>query len=136
MVTAAVKELGPLEIMVNNAGILDGYFNVDEMSEAVWRRVIDIDLTGVFLGCKRAIAEMLPRGRGRIINMASVAGLNGTGGGAAYVAAKHGVVGLTRQMAVTYSAPRHHRQLRSAPGRSSPACGSTRSRSWAPMCPT
>ena len=82
MVTAAVKELGPLEIIVNNAGILDGYFNVDEMSEAVWRRTIDIDLTGVFLGCKRAIAEMLPRGRGRVINMASVAGLNGTGGGA------------------------------------------------------
>ena len=103
MVTAAVKELGPLEIIVNNAGILDGYFNVDEMSEAVWRRTIDIDLTGVFLGCKRAIAEMLPRGRGRVINMASVAGLNGTGGGAAYVASKHGVVGLTRQMAVTYS---------------------------------
>jgi NAD(P)-dependent dehydrogenase (short-subunit alcohol dehydrogenase family) len=103
-VTVAVKELGPLDVMVNNAGILDGYFNVDEMSEAVWRRVIDIDLTGVFLGCKRAIAEMLPRGRGRVVNMASVAGLNGTGGGAAYVAAKHGVVGLTRQMAVTYSA--------------------------------
>ncbi len=59
---------------------------------------------------------MLPRGRGRIINMASVAGLNGTGGGAAYVAAKHGVVGLTRQMAVTYSGARHHRQLRSVPG--------------------
>ena len=102
-VTAAVKELGPLDVMVNNAGILDGYFNVDETDEAVWRRVIDIDLTGVFLGCKRAIAEMLPRGRGRIVNMASVAGLNGTGGGAAYIAAKHGVVGLTRQMAVVYS---------------------------------
>lgn len=102
-VTDAVKQLGPLEIMVNNAGILDGYFDVDEMSEAVWRRVIDIDLTGVFLGCKRAVREMLPRGRGRIINMASVAGLNGTGGGPAYIAAKHGVVGLTRQMAVAYS---------------------------------
>jgi NAD(P)-dependent dehydrogenase (short-subunit alcohol dehydrogenase family) len=102
-VTAAVKELGPLDVMVNNAGILDGYFNVDETDEAVWRRVIDIDLTGVFLGCKRAIAEMLPRGRGRIVNMASVAGLNGTGGGAAYIAAKHGVIGLTRQMAVVYS---------------------------------
>jgi len=100
----AVKALGPLEIMVNNAGILDGYFNVDELDEAVWRRVLDIDLTGVFLGCKRAVREMLPRGRGRIVNMASVAGLNGTGGGAAYVAAKHGVVGLTRQMAVVYSA--------------------------------
>jgi NAD(P)-dependent dehydrogenase (short-subunit alcohol dehydrogenase family) len=103
-VGAAVRELGPLEIMVNNAGILDGYLNVDEMDDQVWRRVIDIDLTGVYLGCKRALREMLPRGRGRIINMASAAGLNGTGGGAAYIAAKHGVVGLTRQMAVVYSA--------------------------------
>jgi NAD(P)-dependent dehydrogenase (short-subunit alcohol dehydrogenase family) len=103
-VAAAVKELGPLDVMVNNAGVLDGYLNVDEMDEALWRRVVDIDLTGVFLGCKRALAEMLPRGSGRIVNIASVAGLNGTGGGAAYVAAKHGVVGLTRQMAVVYSA--------------------------------
>ncbi len=102
-VDAAVAALGPLDIMVNNAGILDGYFNVDEMDLAVWKRVLDIDLTSVFLGCKRALREMLPRGRGRIINMASVAGLNGTGGGAAYIAAKHGVVGLTRQMAVVYS---------------------------------
>jgi NAD(P)-dependent dehydrogenase (short-subunit alcohol dehydrogenase family) len=102
-VSGAIAALGPLEIMVNNAGILDGYFNVDELDEKTWRRVIDIDLTGVFLGSKRALAEMLPRGHGRIVNMASVAGLNGTGGGAAYVAAKHGVVGLTRQMAVVYS---------------------------------
>src|SRR5687768_5424850 len=103
-VTAAVAELGPVEVLVNNAGILDGYFNAEEMDEAVWRKVIDIDLTGVFLVSKRVLREMLPRGRGRIINMASVAGLNGTGGGAAYVAAKHGVVGLTRQMAVAYGA--------------------------------
>jgi NAD(P)-dependent dehydrogenase (short-subunit alcohol dehydrogenase family) len=102
--SAAVRDLGPLEVMFNNAGVLDGYFNVDDMDEAVWRRVIDIDLTSVFLGCKRALREMLPRGRGRIINMASVAGLNGTGGGAAYIAAKHGVVGLTKQMAVAYGA--------------------------------
>ena len=102
-VTAAIGDLGPLDIMVNNAGVLDGYCNVDELDEEVWRRVLDIDLTGVFLGCKRALTEMLPRGRGRIINMASVAGLGGTGGGAAYIAAKHGVVGLTRQMAVVYS---------------------------------
>jgi 3-oxoacyl-[acyl-carrier protein] reductase len=100
----AIAELGPLEVMVNNAGILDGYFDVDEMDEALWRKVIDIDLTGVFLGCKRALREMLPRKRGRIVNMSSVAGLNGTGGGAAYIAAKHGVVGLTRQMAVQYGA--------------------------------
>jgi len=102
-ITAATADLGPLHIMVNNAGILDGYFNVDETDEELWRRVIDIDLTSVFLGCKRALQEMLPRGQGRIINMASVAGLGGTGGGAAYIAAKHGVVGLTRQMAVVYT---------------------------------
>jgi NAD(P)-dependent dehydrogenase (short-subunit alcohol dehydrogenase family) len=101
---AAVADLGPLEVLVNNAGILDGYFNVDEMEAAVWRKVIDVDLTSVFLMSKRALREMLPRARGRIINMASVAGLNGTGGGAAYIAAKHGVVGLTRQMAVAYGA--------------------------------
>ena len=103
-ITAAVKEFGALDILVNNAGILDGYFNADEMDEVVFRRVIDVDLVGVFLGSKRALKEMLPRGRGRIINMASVAGLNGTGGGAAYIAAKHGVVGITRQMAVAYGA--------------------------------
>ncbi|KPK05965.1 MAG: hypothetical protein AMJ64_10400 [Betaproteobacteria bacterium SG8_39] len=103
-VSAAIRDLGALEMMFNNAGILDGYFNVDEFDEAAWRRVIDIDLTGVFLACKRGLAEMLPAGRGRIVNMASVAGLGGTGGGAAYVAAKHGVIGLTRQMAVTYAA--------------------------------
>jgi NAD(P)-dependent dehydrogenase (short-subunit alcohol dehydrogenase family) len=103
-VAAAVRDLGPLDVMVNNAGVLDAYLDVHELDEALWRRVIDIDLTGVFLGCKRAVREMLPRKRGRIVNMASVAGLNGTGGGAAYVAAKHGVVGLTRQMAVVYSA--------------------------------
>src|SRR3954464_1834715 len=103
VVGAAVGDLGRLEALVNNAGILDGYFNVDEMDAAVWRKVIDVDLTSVFLMSKRALREMLPRGRGRIVNMASVAGLNGTGGGAAYVEAKHGVVGLTRQMAVTYS---------------------------------
>jgi NAD(P)-dependent dehydrogenase (short-subunit alcohol dehydrogenase family) len=103
-VSAAAAEVGPIEVLVNNAGILDGYFNADEMDESVWRKVIDIDLTGVFLVTKRVLREMLPRGRGRIINMASVAGLNGTGGGVAYIAAKHGVVGLTRQMAVVYGA--------------------------------
>jgi NAD(P)-dependent dehydrogenase (short-subunit alcohol dehydrogenase family) len=103
-ISAAIAALGPLEVMVNNAGILDGYFDVDEMDEALWRKVIDVDLTSVFLGSKRALKEMLPRKRGRIVNMSSVAGLNGTGGGAAYIAAKHGVVGLTRQMAVQYGA--------------------------------
>jgi NAD(P)-dependent dehydrogenase (short-subunit alcohol dehydrogenase family) len=100
-VAAAVRELGPLGIMVNAAGILDGYQPIDEMAPALFERLIAINLTGTFFGMKRALVEMLPRGAGRVINMASVAGLIGGGGGPAYVASKHGVVGLTRQVAVT-----------------------------------
>jgi NAD(P)-dependent dehydrogenase (short-subunit alcohol dehydrogenase family) len=99
-VAEAVRALGPLGIMVNAAGVLDGYAPVHEMSPALWTKVIAINLTGTFFGCKRALQEMLPAGRGRIVNLASVAGLIGDGGGPAYVASKHGVVGLTRQLAV------------------------------------
>jgi NAD(P)-dependent dehydrogenase (short-subunit alcohol dehydrogenase family) len=99
-VREAVRALGPLGIMVNAAGVLDGYAPVHELSPALWSRVITINLTGTFFGCKRALEEMVPAGRGRIINLASVAGLIGDGGGPAYVASKHGVVGLTRQLAV------------------------------------
>src|SRR5207247_408029 len=101
---AAVATLGPLGIMVNAAGILDGYAPADELTLPVWERVIGINLTGTFVGCKRALVEMLPRSAGRIVNIASVAGVVGSGGGPAYVASKHGVVGLTRQLAVAYAA--------------------------------
>jgi NAD(P)-dependent dehydrogenase (short-subunit alcohol dehydrogenase family) len=70
------------------------------MAPAVFERLVAINLTGTFFGTKRALAEMLPRQAGRVINLASVAGLVGGGGGPAYVASKHGVVGLTRQVAV------------------------------------
>ena len=81
----------------------DGYTAADEMSPALWERVIAINLTGTFLCTKRVLPEMLERGLGRIINIASVAGVVGSGGGAAYTASKHGVVGLTRQLAITYA---------------------------------
>lgn len=107
-VDRAVREtgqaLGPLGILVNAAGVLDGYAPVHEMSPALFTKVIAINLTGTFFGCKRALEEMVPAGRGRIINLASVAGLVGDGGGPAYVASKHGVVGLTRQLAVGHAA--------------------------------
>jgi NAD(P)-dependent dehydrogenase (short-subunit alcohol dehydrogenase family) len=100
----AVRELGPLGILVNAAGILDGYAPVDELTPTVWERVIAINLNGTFYACKRALVDMVAARRGRIINIASVAGLVGSGGGPAYTASKHGVVGLTRQLAVTCAA--------------------------------
>ncbi len=104
-VAAAVRALGPLGILVNAAGVLDGYLTVDAVEPGLWERVISINLTGTFLCCRRALSELLAAERGRIINIASTAGLVGDGGGAAYIASKHGVVGLTRHMAVQY-APR------------------------------
>jgi NAD(P)-dependent dehydrogenase (short-subunit alcohol dehydrogenase family) len=101
-VAEAVAALGQPGILVNAAGILDGYAQADAVAPTVWERVIGINLTGTFWACKRALTELLPRG-GRIINIASTAGLVGDGGGPAYVAAKHGVVGLTRQLAVAYA---------------------------------
>src|SRR5688500_1398139 len=102
-VDAAVRQLGPLGILVNAAGILDGYAPVEELTPTVWERVIAINLGGTFYGCKRALAEMIPRGEGRIVSIASVAGMVGSGGGPAYTASKHGVVGLTRQLAITHA---------------------------------
>ena len=102
-VTTTVARLGPLGILVCAAGIIDGYQPADEMTPGVWERVIATNLTGTFLADKRALAEMLPRRAGRIVNIASVAGLVGSGGGPAYTASKHGVVGLTRQLAITYA---------------------------------
>jgi NAD(P)-dependent dehydrogenase (short-subunit alcohol dehydrogenase family) len=98
-----VGALGTVGILVNGAGILDGYGNVDAMDPAVWQRVIAINLTGTFLLCHRVLPEMLAAGRGCIVNIASTAGLVGDGGGAAYIASKHGVVGLTRHIGVKYA---------------------------------
>jgi NAD(P)-dependent dehydrogenase (short-subunit alcohol dehydrogenase family) len=101
-VTETVGVLGTLGIVVNAAGILDAYKLADETEPELWDRVISINLTGTFYGCKRALREMLRAQSGRIINIASAAGLMGDGGGAAYIASKHGVVGLTRRLATTY----------------------------------
>ncbi|MHB1467910.1 MAG: SDR family oxidoreductase [Solirubrobacteraceae bacterium] len=88
------QQLGPLDVLVNNAGImLLGRF-MDEDDEAT-RRMVDINLHGVILGCKLALARMVERGSGHIVNVASQAGKYGAPGGATYSASKHAVVGLS-----------------------------------------
>jgi len=103
-VEAAVEHYGKLDIMVNNAGVFDGFKPCLETDEALWDRIININLKGVFYGCKRAIQQFLSQGNGGVIvNTASVAGLGAMAGGTAYTASKHGVVGLTKQIACEYA---------------------------------
>ena len=97
----AASTFGPIDTLYANAGIA-GSGRAGELSVDAWQRVIDVNLTGVWLSCRAVLPSMLANGGGSIINQASVGGLVGVGGIAAYAAAKAGVIGLTRQMAVDY----------------------------------
>ncbi len=90
----AEEQLGPLDVLVNNAGIMPLGRFVDE-DDLTTQRMIDINLHGVIFGMKLALARMVPRDRGHIVNIASQAGKFGSPGGATYSATKHAVVGLT-----------------------------------------
>ncbi len=102
MVAQTLARFGRLDILCNNAGI--GVAAVcHETSEADWDHTMAVDLKGVFLGCKYAIPHMLRQGRGVICNTASVAGQVGVPNRAAYCAAKAGVLGLTKSIAIDYA---------------------------------
>jgi len=99
MVTQTQSELGSLDILVNNAGI-QFVANIEEFPDAKWDQIIAINLSGVFHGMKAAIPAMKEKGWGRIINIASAHGLVASEQKVAYVAAKHGVVGMTKVAAI------------------------------------
>ena len=92
--TEVETRLGPLDVLINNAGIMPiGPFVAE--TDATADRMIDINLRGVIIGSKLALQRFLPRGRGHLVNVASVAGKAGFPGGATYCATKHAVVGLS-----------------------------------------
>jgi 3-oxoacyl-[acyl-carrier protein] reductase len=92
------RRLGPPDILVNNAGTV-ARARLDELSVEAWDDVVDANLKGTFLVTRAFLPLMRARGSGRIINIASISGRQGTAGLTAYCAAKHGVVGLTRALA-------------------------------------
>ncbi|HLZ72433.1 MAG TPA: SDR family NAD(P)-dependent oxidoreductase [Dehalococcoidia bacterium] len=99
-VAAAVKRFGALHIVHNNAGIMPRGGPVEQMSEEHWTSVIATNLTGVYLGCKYAVPALIAAGGGAIVNTASLAGIRGRPYQAAYVAAKGGVIALTKALAI------------------------------------
>lgn len=104
MVDKAVATFGKLDIAFNNAGIGGESNAVADMSIAGWNKVIDINLNSVFYCMKYELLQMQKQGHGAIVNNSSILGQVGFNNAAAYVAAKHGVVGLTQNAALEYSA--------------------------------
>ena len=98
----ARQQFGPVEVLINNAGQAASAKFTDT-DEALWTRLISVNLTGTYLCSREAIPDMLERGFGRIVNVASIAGLRGAPLLSAYATSKHAVVGLTRSLALEYA---------------------------------
>lgn len=104
-VTQAREHLGAIDVLVNNAGLVGpAAAPAHELDERAWTTMIDVDLTGVWRCAKAVLPEMVARRSGAIVNVSSTAGLVAFPFFANYVAAKHGVIGLTRALALDYAA--------------------------------
>jgi 3-oxoacyl-[acyl-carrier protein] reductase len=98
-VAATLERHGRIDILVNNAGITGGNGATWELDPDVWRRVLEVNLTGAFLTCRAVVPHMIARGYGRIVNVASIAGKEGNPNAAHYSASKAGLIGLTKSLA-------------------------------------
>ena len=103
LIATAVKTYGGLHCAFNNAGVLPPTVMLVEMEESTFDQTLAVDLKGVFLCMKHEITHMLQSGGGAIVNTASIAGLIAEPGISAYIAAKHGVIGLSKAAAVEYA---------------------------------
>ena len=103
MVQKAIETYGRLDCAFNNAGVGEPLKRVSKTTEDNWDRVMATNLKGVYLCMKYELPVMFKQGKGAIVNTASLAGLKGLSGQAAYVASKHGVVGLTKSAAIEYA---------------------------------
>lgn len=103
LVEGAVKTYNTVDVLVNNAGVMDDFMPVDQVSNDLWNRVMGINVNGPFYACRLAVPIMLKQGGGSIINIASVGGLYGSRAGATYSTSKHAVIGLTKNIGFMYA---------------------------------
>ncbi len=103
-VLKTIEHFGCVDIVVNNAGILDDFMPVHALDTALWKKVIDVNLNGPFYMCRAVLSYMRQEKHGVIINISSVGGFEGCRAGAAYTASKHGLIGLSKNIAFMYAA--------------------------------
>jgi NAD(P)-dependent dehydrogenase (short-subunit alcohol dehydrogenase family) len=102
MVEEVIASHGQIDVLCNNAGIMDQGRPVTETDDSLWEKVLSTNLNGPFWASRKAIPHMLKKGRGVILNTASIASLFGGRAGAAYTVSKHGLIGLTKSIAAMY----------------------------------
>lgn len=103
LIAETVRAFGRLDIAFNNAGVSGAQLPLADLTLEGWQKTLDVNLTGVFLCMKAELQQMLKQGGGSIINNASILGTVGFAGAGAYVAAKHGVLGITKVAAIEYA---------------------------------
>lgn len=97
-----IAQLERIDILCNTAGVLDGYAKSLETDEALWDKIFNTNVKGMYFVTNAVLKQMLVQQRGVIVNMASIAGMVAGGGGAAYTASKHAVIGYTKQLSYDY----------------------------------
>lgn len=103
MIDETISTFGRLDILINNAGIFDMLAPISDVTDSLWEKVMNINLTAPMRAIRYTLPLFKKQGGGIIVNTASIAGLTGArGGGAAYVASKHGLIGLTKHVAFCY----------------------------------
>lgn len=101
LMASAIDRFGRIDAVLNVAGVADGGM-LGDLDMALYDRLMDVDLRGIFHGMKHGIRAMLPTGGGSIVNWSSVGGLNGSAGTSVYAAAKHGIIGASKSAAIEY----------------------------------
>lgn len=102
MIDETIYTFGKVDILVNNAGVGDNMQAAENVTDDVWNRVMNINMNGIMYSMRKIIPHFIDNGGGTIVNMASITGLTGGRGGMAYTAAKHAVVGMTKNVASHY----------------------------------
>ena len=103
LVETTIKTFKTIDVLVNNAGVMDDFVPVDSVTNELWQHVLSVNVNGPFYACRLVVPIMIKQGSGVIVNIASIGGLMGSRAGAAYTTSKHALIGLTKNIGFMYA---------------------------------